>query len=127
MLQLILEEIVQFELLIVLFLLHEFVQYLYLFDVLDEYVVEEDHVLFLMLLILFQFLIEFHWLFDLFEIIQIDVLLFEYLIQNELLLIHFLFVLIDYLIVLMLTYMDLRFQMINDHEFDRFYYYLVTK
>jgi len=111
----------------VLFLLHEFVQYLYLFDVLDEYVVEEDHVLFLMLLILFQFLIEFHWLFDLVEIIQIDVLLFEYLIQNELLLIHFLFVLIDYLIVLMLIYMDLRFQMINDHEFDRFYYYLVTK
>ncbi len=114
-------------LLIVLILLNDFVQYLNLFDVLDEYVVEEDHVLFLMFLILFQFLIEFHLLFDLFEIIPIDVLLFEHLIQNELLLIHFLFVLIDYLIVIKLIYMDLQLLKINDHEFDRFYYCQVTK
>ena len=98
-----------------------------LFEILDEYVVEEGHVLFLMRLILFPFLIEFHFLFDLFEIILKRALLFEYLIQNELLLIQISFVLIDYLIVIKLIYTDLRLQKTNDHEFDQFYYCQVTK
>lgn len=71
-----------------LVLLNDFVRYWNLFDVLVEYVVEEDHVLFLMLLILFRFLIESHRQFDLVEIFLMYVLLFEHLIQIELWLIQ---------------------------------------